>query len=72
MATSTQHRIREWVEIAISRGWTVVPENKGSHLKFYRPDGTFATSLAGSPRGDRRTILNMRAKLRRAGLHGIR
>lgn len=72
MATSERHKIFEWVRVAEERGWTVRQTKVGSHLKFFRPDGSYATSVPGTPGGGNRSIDNARAKLRRAGLAGIR
>lgn len=71
MATSEQKKIQEWVKVAEGRGWSVRIHGRGSHLKFFRPDGSLATVVPGSPNGGNRSIENARAKLRRAGLGGI-
>ena len=71
MSTSERQKLREWREIAEARGWRVTVAGNG-HLKWWRPDGTLATVTPGTPNGGNRSIDNSRAKLRRAGLRGIK
>jgi hypothetical protein len=73
MTASGIKRLREWVEIAESKGWRVVEASgRGGHLKWYRPDGSLGTVTPGTPSGGRRSMVNARAQLRRAGLREIR
>lgn len=71
MSTSESIKIRQWAKVAVSRGWRVV-KSSGGHLKFFRPDGSYATSTPSTPSGGNRSLNNTRAKLRRCGLRDIR
>lgn len=71
MTTSQQSKIKEWIKVAERRGWTVTVNGAGSHLKWMNPDGVLVAVTPGSPNGGNRSIQNVRAKLRRAGLKDI-
>jgi hypothetical protein len=71
VTTSEQARLREWMAEADRCGWTVTKHRRGGHLKWWRPDGTLGAVTGTSPSGGKRSLINMRATLRRAGLTGI-
>lgn len=57
--------MRKLVQAAEGQSWRVELTN-GGHLKFLPPEGPFI--IAAQTPSDRRTWLNTRANLRRAGL----
>lgn len=63
--TDAKKILHRWARLAVQRGWTV---RIGSHMKWYRPDGTLACVTPSSPTGYGRSLENSRANLRRAGL----
>lgn len=69
MGASEKQQLREWAALAERRGWRVVLG--GSHLKWYPPNGGKPLGTASTPGGGNRSIDNIRAKLRRAGLREI-
>lgn len=64
---SVRRQIEAWLRVAIDQGWTV--SQVGKHWKLFYPNGDFAVSAPCSPGGGAdRSMKNLRAKLRRAGL----
>ena len=57
--------LRALARAAAARGWQISHLGSG-HLRWKSPDG--AVVVTASTPGDRRTALNERARLRRAGL----
>jgi hypothetical protein len=72
MSTSEVRKLQEWAGVARGLGWTVEVTRGGSHLKWWNPLGRLVAVTPGTPGGGNRSIDNVRAKLRRAGLGGIR
>lgn len=56
-----------WIRMAEREGWSVRRAARGGHLKWYRPNGTFAFSCGYAP-GNGRALDAVRANARRAGL----
>lgn len=68
MANSTGRRtVQAWVKLAEEQGWTVRQALRGGHLKWYRPNGTFAFSTGTQPGGGR-ALDAVRANMKRAGI----
>lgn len=59
-------KLRELVRIAKERGWTV-EIGGGTHVKFTTPEGKYVTSCTTTYTSPR-SYLEVRSKLRRAGL----
>ena len=59
-------KLRGLVSQAQERGWRV-EIGGGTHVKFYTPEGKYVTSCTTTSTGSR-TYLEVRSKLRRAGL----
>lgn len=49
----------------LPEGWTAVPARRGGHTKVYDSRGAFVTTAAGTPRGGRRGLANLKATIRR-------
>ena len=60
--------LRALARIAVAAGWQITRLGSG-HLRWQAPDG--AVVVTASTPGDRRTALNERARLRRAGLREV-
>lgn len=70
MPTSERQKLQEWAQFAEDRGWTI-RKNSGGHLKWWNEFGRLAAVTPSTPGGGNRSIDNIRAKLRRAGLKDI-
>ena len=66
MSSAGQKLLKSWTDQAARQGWRV--EVARGHLKWWRPDGTVGAVTASTPGSGRRTMANIRGKLRRAGL----
>lgn len=71
MSTSEQRKLKDWARQAEALGWTVEVQRRSSHLKWWNPEGVLAAVTPGTPGAGNRSIENVRAKLRRAGLRDI-
>jgi hypothetical protein len=61
--------IQPLVAVAEAAGWTVTRSGRTSHhWKFRDPGGALRAVTGSTPRSTRRTLANLRADLRRAGL----
>lgn len=60
--------LRDWARLAQSLGWKITETGSG-HMRWCAPDGTLV--FTSSTPGDYRSLMNDRARLRRAGLRGI-
>jgi hypothetical protein len=69
MARRIDRDVRPLVKAAQQQGWTLDFTSRG-HLKIIPPDGGVPVYGAGTT-SDRRSIKNLAAMLRRAGVQGI-
>lgn len=65
--SSGADKFNDLIREARSQGW-VVEVSRGAHVRFLPPDRTARPVYAASTPSDQRSWLNVRAKLRRAGL----
>lgn len=63
---AAKRQVEDWVREARRLGWHV--EISRGHWKWRRPDGSFGTVTPGTPSNSGRSLENIRARLRRAGL----
>lgn len=69
MTSSQRRQIEEWVREARRQGWDVERgAARTGHWKWRRPDGSLVATTPSTPGGGNRSLANVRAKLRRAGL----
>ncbi len=60
--------IKEMIAAARDAGWRVNKSRRNSHWKLTPPDADYPPVVLPSSPGDRRSLKNARAQLRRAGL----
>ncbi len=60
--------LKRLIRAARNQGWQV-ERTDGGHLRFRPPDATGPPIITPSTPSDWRGLLNLRARLRRSGLH---
>lgn len=67
MARHAHKDIRGWLTAAAHQGFTI-RHRKAGHWQVISPDGKTSAHFSSTPGPSRRTLLNIRAELRRIGV----
>lgn len=65
--TTRSKELQKLIKSARKQGW-MVEKTRGGHIRFVPPDKDKPIVVSGSTPSDRRSVLNLRAQLRRTGL----